>query len=245
MIINIAYPARGTQKAFEYKDEKMWQKLYESKLGQEVSGNLFGENFENYVFRVTGGSDTNGFGMKQGVLTKNKLKLLLAPGTSGYFCKRTGVHKRKAVRGCIIGREISSLNLVVVRKGDKEIEGLTDVRLPLRLGPKRANKIRKLFNLPRHSDNIGKKDADKVKVSNVDVCRAVVRRVTKEVGDKKYYKAPKITRLLTTERLRRKKQKRSIKLQRCVRNQESMKVYAKMVNQRKTEEKIRKKSSRK
>ena len=49
--------------------------------------------------------------------------------------------------------------MIIVKKGEKEIEGLTDVNIPLRLGPKRANKIRKLFNMPRHSDNIGNKDA--------------------------------------------------------------------------------------
>ena len=36
--------------------------------------------------------------------------------------------------------------------GDKDIEGLTDVVLPKRKGPKRADKIRKLFNLTREDD---------------------------------------------------------------------------------------------
>ena len=44
---------------------------------------------------------------------------------------------------------MSVLNLVVVKKGEKEIEGLTDTTRPRRLGPKRANKIRALFNLSK------------------------------------------------------------------------------------------------
>lgn len=88
--------------------------------------------------------------------------------------------------------------MILVKKGDKEIAELTDARVSRRLGPKRANKIRKLFNLPRHSDFRGQKDHAKVQVHNIDVQRAVVKRVTKEIGEKKYYKAPKITRLLTT-----------------------------------------------
>ena len=48
--------------------------------------------------------------------------------------------------------------------------------------------------------------------------KAVVKRVTKEIGEKKYYKAPKITRLLTAERLRRKKAKRTSKLAHVVAN---------------------------
>lgn len=76
---------------------------------------------------------------------------------------------RKSVRGCVIGNEITSLNLVLLSRGDKEIPGLTDVKKDNRLGPKRANKIRKLFGLPKHSDNIGAKDKVAVKVSNIDV----------------------------------------------------------------------------
>ncbi|VDM86043.1 unnamed protein product [Strongylus vulgaris] len=36
--------------------------------------------------------------------------------------------------------------------GDQDIEGLTDKVLPRRLGPKRATKIRKLFNLTKEDD---------------------------------------------------------------------------------------------
>jgi len=86
-------------------------------------------------------------------VTKNKLKLLLGPKSTGYFQRRDGTSKRKSVRGCIIGPEITSLNLILISKGEKELEGITDKYNALRLGPKRANKIRKLFNLPRHWDN--------------------------------------------------------------------------------------------
>lgn len=94
---------------------------------------------------------------------------MLAPGSTGYIAHREGTHKRKTVRGCIIGREITSLNLVLISRGQKEIAGLTDVKKENRLGPKRANKIRKLFALPKHSDNIGLKNATPVSVFNTDV----------------------------------------------------------------------------
>lgn len=107
--------------------------------------------------------------MKQGVLTKNKVRLLLAPGSTGYRCKREGTSMRKSVRGCIIGPDITSINLILLSKGNKEIAGLTDVKKDNRLGPKRANKIRKLFAIPKHSDNIGAKNKVAIKVSNIDV----------------------------------------------------------------------------
>ncbi len=207
MILNIAFPQNGTQIKQELKEEKFYNKLMDRRLGEEVSGDQFGIGLEGCIFKITGGSDNTGFAMKQGVLTKNKKRLLLAPGTSGYIAKREGTHRRKTVRGCIVGREITSLNLVLISRGEKEIAGLTDVKKENRLGPKRANKIRKLFSLPKHSDNIGVKNAEKVQVSNLDVQAAVVKRITKEVAGKKYYKAPRISRLLTNKRLRRKRVK--------------------------------------
>lgn len=37
-------------------------------------------------------------------------------------------------------------------KGENEIEGLTDKVVPRRLGPKRATRIRRLFNLSKEDD---------------------------------------------------------------------------------------------
>lgn len=208
----------------------MYAKIYDYKLGDEVSGDLFGEGFEGCVFKITGGSDKNGFAMKQGVATKNKKKLLLAPGSTGYKAKREGTCKRKSVRGCIVGPQIASLNLILVQKGEKEIADLTDAKVDRRLGPKRANKIRKLFNLPKHSDFKGKQEPEGFKVHNIDVQRAVVKRITKEIGDKKYYKAPRITRLLTTQRIRRKKVIRQNKIQKVKQNKVQLKDYEKMLS---------------
>jgi len=63
----------------------------------------------------------------------------------------------------------------------QEIPGLTDMNVPRRLGPKRASKIRKLFNL-------SKKD---------DVRQFVVKRPVQKEGKKERFKAPKIQRLIT------------------------------------------------
>jgi len=101
--------------------------------------------------------------MKQGVLLPYRVKLLLADGHSCYRTRRTGERRRKSVRGCIVGPDIAVLSLVIVKQGDADVPGLTDVVLPKRLGPKRATKIRKFFNL-------GKKD---------DVRKYVVRREVK------------------------------------------------------------------
>merc|ERR1719359_1175656 len=138
--------------------------------------------------RISGGNDKQGFPMKQGILTNQRVRLLFKKGMSTFRERRKGCRKRKSVRGCIVGPDLAIMNLVVVKKGAEDVPGLTDDNNPRRLGPKRAANIRKLFNLE-------KKD---------DVKQFVVRR---EAGKKK--KAPKIQRLVTRAMLQRKRTFRS------------------------------------
>merc|ERR1712046_506458 len=84
-----------------------------------------------------------------GILNHGRVRLLLSKGHSCYKPGRTGERKRKSVRGCIVNHNLSILNLAIVKKGEGEIEGLTDKQIPRRLGPKRANNIRKLFALDK------------------------------------------------------------------------------------------------
>lgn len=211
MKINIAYPRNGTQISWAIDEDNVWAKLVDKRLSQEFDGELLKPEWKGHTFKIAGGSDKNGFAMKQGVITKTKLKLLLRKGTSGYRERREGVALRKSVRGCIIGQDLGAINLVLVKKGPSEIAKLTDTTAPRRLGPKRANKIRKLFGMEKHSDNIGVKNPSKKTVFRFDVCKAVVKRVTKTVGGRTFYKAPKIQRLITNERLYRKKSRREAK----------------------------------
>ena len=111
-------------------------------MGAEVDAATLGEEWNGYVFRITGGNDKQGFPMKQGVLTQGRVRLLLSKGHSCYRPRKTGERKRKSVRGCIVDDKLSVLSVIVVKKGEAEIPGLTDNTIPRRLGPKRASKIR-------------------------------------------------------------------------------------------------------
>ena len=211
MKINIAYPRNGTQISLAIDEDNEWAKLVDKRLAQEFDGSLLKPEWKGHVFKITGGSDKNGFAMKQGVITKTKLKLLLRTGTSGYVQRREGVALRKSVRGCIIAQDLAAINLVLVKKGESEIPKLTDTTVARRLGPKRANKIRKLFGIEKHSDNIGVKNAVKKTIFRLDVCKSVIKRITKTSGTKTFFKAPKIQRLITSERIYRKKSRREQK----------------------------------
>lgn len=46
-------------------------------MGQEVDGEVLGEEFKGYIFKITGGNDKQGFPMKQGVLVNGRVRLLM------------------------------------------------------------------------------------------------------------------------------------------------------------------------
>ena len=119
--------------------------FFDKRMATEVPADSLGDEFKGYVVKITGGNDKQGFPMKQGILTAARVRLLFSAGHSCYRARRTGERKRKSVRGCMVSGELSVLNLVIVKKGDAELPGLTDTDKPSRLGPKRASKIRKLF----------------------------------------------------------------------------------------------------
>merc|ERR1711924_101602 len=178
-----------------------------------------GDEFKGYVFKITGGNDKQGFPMKQGILTNQRVRLLFKKGMSTYRERRKGCRKRKSVRGCIVGPDLAVMALVIMKKGAEEIPGLTDDNKPRRLGPKRAANIRKLFNLE-------KKD---------DVKQFVVRRQVKE--DKKKKKAPKIQRLVTPALLQRKRQFRSVTRKKMVLAKKLKADYSKRMSEYRQEQK--------
>merc|ERR1719198_179871 len=228
MKLNIANPSTGKQKLIEVDDEKKLRSLYEKRLAAEVEGEDIGEEFKGYVLKIMGGQDKQGFSMKQGVLTQDRVKLMMSKGVQG--CRGYGMRKgeryRKSVRGCIVSRHISVLHLVILKKGEGEIPGLTDETVPRRLGPKRASKIRKLFALSKEDD----------------VRKYVIRRElpAKGEGKKAPSKAPKIQRLVTPQTLQRKRHRMAIKKTRQAKAKSEAADYQKLLAQRQKEQRDKK-----
>jgi len=198
-------------------------------MSQEVEGEVLGDQFKGYVFKIMGGNDKQGFPMKQGVLTSTRVQLLMGANTTCYRPRRHGERKRKSIRGCIVAADISVVHLVVVKKGEEEIPGLTDRYLPRRLGPKRASKIRKLFALSKEDD----------------VRKYVIRRTVtpKKEGRKPYTKAPKIQRLVTPVVLQRKRHRLALKKKRSLKNKQEASDYAKLLAARSKERKEKRSQS--
>lgn len=222
MKLNMSFPQTGAQQLLDFDDEHKMRIFYEKRMGAEVPLDSLGDQWKGYIVRIAGGNDKQGFPMKQGVLTQGRVRLLLSKGHSCYRPRRTGERKRKSVRGCIVDGNMSVLSLVIVKKGPAEIPGLTDRQVPRVRGPKRASKLRKLFNL-------GKEDDVRMYV--------IKKKYTKEKDGKtrEYHRAPKIQRLVTPLVLQRKRHRMALKKRRAEKRKQSQAEYAKLLALRQKE----------
>lgn len=138
---------------------------------------------------------------------------------SGHFNPdRKGERRRKSVRGCIVGSDLSVLALVIVKRGPADLAGLTDPDSdkPSTRGPKRASKIRKVYALTKEDD----------------VRQFVVRKVIKgKDGKKDTIKSPKIQRLVTPIVLQHKRRRLALKKRRTAASQAAKAEYTKLVTQ--------------
>merc|ERR1712057_69160 len=223
MKLNISYPETGAQKSIEIDDDKKLLPFFDKRISAEVALDSIGDEFKGYRARISGGNDKQGFPMMQGVLTPERVRLLLRKGSKCYRQRRTGEMKRKSVRGCIVSMDLSVLNLVLVKRGEARLPGITDEEKPLRLGPKRATKIRKLFSLT---------DED-------DVRKFVLRRKITTKNGKEYNKAPKIQRLVTPRQLSRQRHRVALKRGRAEKSKKEQAAYLALVAQRAKEAKER------
>jgi len=217
MKINISYPATGCNKLFDIHDELKIRPFYEKRMGQEVPGDSLGDEFKGYVLKITGGNDKQGFPMKQGILTANRVRLLLGKNTSCYRPRRKGEKKRKSVRGCIVDSNLSVISMAIVKKGEAEIPGVTDNTIPRRYGPKRASKIRKMFNLSKEDD-----------------VRLYVIKTPKPLkeGKPQRFKTPKIQRLVTPRKIARDRYQRNVVRKQREKSRLAAAEYSKILAQR-------------
>ncbi|KAE8732293.1 40S ribosomal protein S6 [Hibiscus syriacus] len=174
--------------------------FFDKRISQEVAGDTLGEEFKGYVFKIMGGCDKQGFPMK-----------------------------RKSVRGCIVSQDLSVLNLVIVKKGENDLPGLTDTEKPRMRCPKRASKIRKLFNISKEDD--------------VRKYVNTYRRTFTTKSGKKVSKALKIQRLVTPLTLQRKRSRIADKKKRITKEKSEAAEYQKLVSTRLKEQRERRSES--
>lgn len=110
----------ATKKAYqmEISDDKA-RSILGRKMGETISGETLG--LKGYEILITGGSDKDGFPMREDVHGEGRKKILLASGT-GYRPTEKGVRKRKMIRGSTVTLEIVQVNTKVTKKGEKSLE---------------------------------------------------------------------------------------------------------------------------
>lgn len=50
--------------------------FYDRRMGQEIEGEVMGDDYKGYIFKITGGNDKQGFAMKQGILVNGRARIL-------------------------------------------------------------------------------------------------------------------------------------------------------------------------
>ncbi|MHA1752313.1 MAG: 30S ribosomal protein S6e [Candidatus Helarchaeota archaeon] len=100
-------------------DDSKFKNLLGYKINDEISGQLLGYD-QKYKFKITGGSDKDGFPMRKDISGSVRKRILLKGGV-GYHPKRKGLRRRKMVRGNTINEDIVQINLIITKYGNKPI----------------------------------------------------------------------------------------------------------------------------
>ena len=230
--LNIANPATGCQKKIEITDENKLRVFYDKRISAEVEADSLGDEWKGYIFKIMGGNDKQGFGMKQGVLTNQRVFLLQVRGTQGFKGhgrRKGGKAAEKRAEGASFLQDISVLNVVIVKQGDADVPGLTDTEVPRMRGPKRASKIRKLFALSKED--------------SVFPCVNSMRREFESATGKKKSKAQKVQRVVTPLTLQRKRARAAVKKAKIAKSKAEAGEYHKLLQMRIKEQRERRRES--
>ncbi|MBD3230858.1 MAG: 30S ribosomal protein S6e [Candidatus Lokiarchaeota archaeon] len=100
-------------------DDKKFRHLLGYKIGEEISGEILGYE-QQYKFKITGGSDTDGCPMRRDISGSGRKKVLIKKGV-GHRPKRNGQRARKMIRGNTINEDIAQINLKIIEYGSKPI----------------------------------------------------------------------------------------------------------------------------
>jgi len=83
MRLNVSNPKTGLQKMFDLENESCLRIFYDRTISSIIEVSSLGSQWKNWILKITGGQDKEGFPMKQGVITNNRVKLLVAKGSVG------------------------------------------------------------------------------------------------------------------------------------------------------------------
>lgn len=108
-------------------------KTYQKEVGEtaQLVGKTIGETFDGgivgldgYKLEITGGSDKDGFPMRESIEGPERKRVLLNEGAG--IQSEEGIRRRKSVRGNTVSADIQQLNTRVAEEGSKSVEELLE-----------------------------------------------------------------------------------------------------------------------
>jgi small subunit ribosomal protein S6e len=95
--------------------------LIGKKIGDEVDGIFI--SLPGYKLSITGGTDKNGFPMRNDLPGSIRRRLLLSK-SKGFHPKENGLRHKKSIRGNTINQELVQINMKVTKYGSKPVNEL-------------------------------------------------------------------------------------------------------------------------
>lgn len=112
----------------DVKNGKTYQTMVSGQHANRLMGMKIGDEFDGlfvslpgYKMKITGGSDKDGYPMRNDLPGQQRKKIVLSGGV-GFHPKNNGERRRKYVRGNTISADIVQINLTVTSYGPRQIE---------------------------------------------------------------------------------------------------------------------------
>ena len=112
-----------TGKSYQMETNEAQDKtLIGKKIAEQIEGHAYG--LAGYTLQITGGTDKQGFPMRQDVHGSTRKSILVGPSTGMQKSKRKGYRRRKTILGNTITENMAQINLKVTIAGDKDIDAI-------------------------------------------------------------------------------------------------------------------------
>lgn len=95
--------------------------LIGKKIGDEVDGIFI--SLPGYKLSITGGTDKNGFPMRNDLPGSTRRRILLS-NSKGFHPKENGLRHKKSIRGNTINQDLVQINMKVTKYGSKPVQDL-------------------------------------------------------------------------------------------------------------------------
>jgi small subunit ribosomal protein S6e len=95
--------------------------LIGKKIGDEVDGIFI--SLPGYKLSITGGTDKNGFPMRNDLPGTIRRRLLLSK-SKGFHPKENGLRHKKSIRGNTVNQDLVQINMKVIKYGSKPVNEL-------------------------------------------------------------------------------------------------------------------------